>query len=122
MLVIDISVNRKKFIEQIGVVRIPSKTNDGCNEGCTPTDDEVFEYKYGFIIDGKIPDYLGTVEHRYGDCGLQLAATVLGIIASTDSLESVEARKKAREFKEFAELDNLMNMTSEERVKYFSGK
>jgi hypothetical protein len=108
MLVIDISINRQKRAEEVGIVRIPNEGQGHCNEGCTPMDDEVFEYKYGFIVDGRIPEYLGTVEHRYGDCGMKLASTVLAIMVEQDSVEKAKQRKSDREAKEILERRQYM--------------
>lgn len=106
MLVVDISINRKKRIEEIGIVRIMEET-EGCEIHCTPHEDEVFTYKYGFIVDGKIPEYLGELKHRYGDCGLQLAAAVLSEIAKNDTIELSKLRDRDREHREMIEFFKL---------------
>lgn len=108
MLVIDISINRRKTAEEIGIVRIPNEGEGHCNEGCTPQDDEVFTYKYGFIVDGKIPDYIGTIKHRYGDCGMKLATDVLVELQKQDTIEKAKKRKADREAREFIEMVERM--------------
>lgn len=109
MLVIDISINREKYIEEVGIVRID-------DSGKTPKNDDVFTYKYGFVVDGKVQNYLGEVQHRYGDQGLKLSVTVLNKIQESDTPEDAETRREFREYLENERTSKLLDEFKERSV------
>ena len=96
MLVIDISINRKVEVEEIGIIRM--KGDD--------SPDSINEYHFGFIIEGKLTEVLGKIQHKYSDdCGLKLATRVMVMLNDLDiDGELAKERRKARESKEFLEL------------------
>lgn len=94
MLVIDISINRSQLVEEIGIVRISGGTNP----------DDINEYEFGFIVDGRISEVLGRIKHRYGDSGLKLSSMVLGILNDQDPDGVLASKRRGREAGKFYKL------------------
>ena len=84
MLVIDI-FNSRRGVYQIGIINTSTSPN-GCAVDYSPNSNDIFVYKYGFIVDGKIPNYIGEVIHKQSDCGLKLVGSVFSDIFSKNLL------------------------------------
>lgn len=86
MLVIDIFNSRRGVLE-LGIV---NTSQNACCSGSDTCENDVYIYKYGIIVNGKIPNYLGEVIHKQSDCGLKLVESVLSEISTKSLIEFKE--------------------------------
>jgi hypothetical protein len=87
MLVVDISINRKRHVSSVGATRISPVDNID--------NDTICKYKVGRIFDGKIKRPIGEVEHRYGDGAEVLAFKILELV-SLSGISAIEEENYER--------------------------
>lgn len=74
MLVIDMYTKENEIFE-IGIINTSVSINKE-----DKYKDNIFVYKYGFLKEGRVDKYLGTVEHKYSDGALSLSSKVISKI------------------------------------------